>query len=324
MLAGAGDIAFSLLCSKANEIVAIVSNSLEGYLFELKKMAIQEFEHDECIEFLGFEECSVRLLMYQHLEDKISPEAKEYWGENLAFIDQGIMHCGTFEHYLYLFNSKILPLIHSSKTIAQLFETKSNDEQLAFYQNTWKSRLWKLFFSLYFGKRSFGKHPHFDEFEQLNKESFSNHLYQLMGNHLSSKLAQNNEFLRYMFTGSFDTSLPFYLQKENYKIIKARLADLKIVYSSIIEQLKTDNDFSFIHLGESLEIMENKEFANFVNELKPLITQSTVITHWNILSNHSFAENDSDNFHSDKALEESCMIKDKFFFHTRFNLAILK
>ncbi len=320
MLAGAGDSAFSFLCSKANEVVAAVSEPIQGYLFELKKMAIQEFDHDECVEFFGFEECSVRLLMYQHLEDKISPEAKEYWGDNLAFIDQGIMHCGSFEYYLHLFNSKILPLIHSSKTIAHLFETKSEEEQLVFYTNVWKSRLWKLFFTLYFGKRSFGKHPHFEEFEKLNKENFSDHLYQLMGNHLSSKTAQNNEFLHYMFTGSSDTFLPFYLREENYNHIKNRLSDLKITYLPVLEYLKSDNDFSFIHLGESAERMENNEFSSFANQLKSLIKKSTVITHWNVLSNHSFAENDSDAFHSDKALAESFMKQDKLFFHTRFNI----
>lgn len=318
--AGAGETVFSFLTTEASEVVALISNPIEGYVVELKKAAIQEFEQDDCMEFLGFEECPVRLLMYQHLEDKISAEAKEYWGEHLSFIDQGIIHCGDFEHYLHLFNSKVLPIIHSSKTTLQLFETKSAEEQQVFYNNIWKSRLWRLFFTLYFSKTSFGKHPHFDEFSALNKRNFSDEIYQLTENHLSSIAAQNNEFLRYMLTGSFGKNLPFFIREENYNRIKQNLSRLTIVHSAVDEYLVNDNDFTFIHLGESIESIGSEEFKVFGKQLNSLLKKGTTVTHWNILSNHSLAEINSSEFSSDKEFAQSILDQDKCFFHTRFNI----
>lgn len=318
--AGAGELAFSFLTSEASEIVALVSNPVEGFVVELKLAAIEAFSHDDCAEFLGFEDCSVRLLMYQHLENMISPEAKEYWGEHLSFIDQGIIHCGHFEHYLHLFNSRVLPVIHSSKTTLQLLESKSAEDQQKFYSTVWKSRLWKLFFSLYFSKTSFGKHPHFDEFSTLNKRNFSDEVYQLTENHLSSVLAQNNEFLRYMLTGTFGEQLPYFMRSKNYKRIKKNLSRLKIVHSNVTDYLKKDNDFAFVHFGESIEPMGSDEFQYFAIQLTTLLKPETTLTHWNILSNHSFSGSNASAFSSDTALAQEMIKRDKCFFHTRFNI----
>lgn len=318
--AGAGESLFSFLTTEASEVVALITNPVEGYVVELKMAAIEAFSHDDCLEFLGFEDCTVRLLMYQHLEDKISPEAKEYWGEHLSFIDQGIIHCGHFEHYLHLFNSRVLPIIHSSKTTLQLFESKSAEDQQAFYATVWKSRLWKLFFTLYFSKTSFGKHPHFEEFSALNKRNFSSEIYQLTENHLCSVLAQNNEFLRYMLTGSFGNKLPFYIREENYDRVKKNLSRLKLVSSEVTDYLTTDNDFSIIHLGESIEPMEVEEFGHFATKLNVLLKSGTTVTHWNILSNHSFAHHNSNAFSANNELAQQIMKQDKCFFHTRFNI----
>lgn len=320
IIENAGECAFSFLNTNAKEVVALIVDPAQSYIVELKKAAIQSFERDDCLEFLGFEDCSVRLLMYQHLEDKISNEAKEYWAEHLSYIDLGIIHCGKFEQNLKLFSTKVLPIIHSHKTTSQLFERKSSIEQKEFYNNIWKSRLWKLFFTLYFSKTSFGKHLHFDEFTKQNRKNFSQEIYELAENHLSSTQAQENEFLHYMFTGEFGLNTPYFLLEENYEMVKKNLSKLKIVQSSVIDFMKKDAHFTTIHLGDYIETLSNEEFIHFAKEFSHLSKKPTQLTHWNILSNHCFSEINPDKFKREIERSKSINANDKCFFHTRFNI----
>jgi S-adenosylmethionine-diacylglycerol 3-amino-3-carboxypropyl transferase len=323
-IGSAGDNSFSLLVSDPYLVVAVDVNKIQLYLIELKKVAIKNLEHQELIEFLGFCPSSSREKLFSGLKKELSDAARKYWEIHLNQIRKGIVSQGKFENYFHFFSNRILPWIHSDKTISRLFELKSETEQKEFYQKHWNTWRWKLLFKIFFSKYIMGKYGRDPEFLKEVKLSVSDYIFQKAESHLQTMQAQQNFILRYNLTGNFGSLLPHYLQPENLKKIKANIHKLQLMEGYAEDAHAVFGKFQCMNLSDIFEYMNKDVFRKTAKQLVEATDSGGRLAYWNLMVPRKISEAVKDKSYYKEELSTTLSLKDKGFFYNRFIIDEIK
>ena len=122
-VASAGDNVLSLLAEGAEVVAADLSKAQLACL-ELRCAAFRRLPYDELLAFLGVCPSNNRLSTYARLKSDLSSEARSFWTHHQRQLAGGVIHSGKFEAYFTIFRTRVLPLIHSRRTIDRLLENK--------------------------------------------------------------------------------------------------------------------------------------------------------------------------------------------------------
>ena len=282
-IGSAGDNSFSLLTTNPEIVVAIDINKIQLYLIELKKICFEYLSHPEMLEFLGFRPAANRLEMFNKLKAYLGEPALCYWENNLQQIEFGIVNQGKFEKYFQLFSRKILPWIHSKRTVEKLLSTKSAEEQERFYNSTWNSWRWRLLFKIFFSKYVMGKYGRDPQFLKQVKIPVGETILKQTAQHLSSVQAQENFILRYNLTGSFGLLLPHYLQVENFNLIQKNIHKLQIRAGFAENAIQEFGNFDAMNMSNIFEYMDDRLFAETASKLVESLTENGRIAYWNLM-----------------------------------------
>ena len=323
-IASAGDNSFALLTAKPELVVAVDVNKTQLHLVELKKAAIKKLNRQEVLQFLGFTTSSNRAEMFQHLKAEISPEAIAFWEANIALIEGGVIYSGKFENYFRMFSAKILPLIHSQKTVANIFTPKTEREQVEFYDETWNTWRWKLLFKIFFSKYVMGKYGRDPEFLREVKVSVSKTIFDQAAIHLKSAGAQQNFMLHFSLIANFGTLLPYYLQPENFDIIKLYIDNLIIKEGYAHHAIDHFGKFNAMNLSNIFEYMNQKTFESTATALVKGTEKNGKLAYWNLMVPRRISQNFNDEVKYEKEQSINLTKKDKGFFYNRFIIDSIK
>ena len=293
-IASAGDNAFALLTADPQIVVAVDLNKTQLYLTELKAKAIETLDRESYLSFVGFQNSNTRLQTYKLLKQALSTEARTYWDGKAEELEKGIIYRGKFEKYLATFAKRLLPFIHSKRNIERLFDEKSSEEQLIFFDSKWNSFRWKAFFRFFFSKQVmgiFGSDPAFLKQVETNVAST---IKGSADRHLSSIYCQNNPILYYCLHGDFGNYLPLYALEENYAKIKANIQNLHLQLGYAQEAAKRFGDFDAFNLSNIFEYMDEKVFAHTSTSLKSIANKEARMAYWNLMVQREISSIDSD------------------------------
>lgn len=282
-IGSAGDNSFSLLCGDPELVLAVDINAVQLQLIELKKAAFLAFDHAEFLAFLGFRESKGRLELYEKVKEHLSESQLTFWNERLTELDNGIIYAGKFERYFKLFRTRLLPLIHSKKTIDELFEAKTSEQQKQFYTKKWNNWRWKLLFKIFFSKfvmGVFGRDPAFLKEVEVPVGTF---IFGQAERHLSSVNCQRNYFLHFILKGTFGESLPHYARKENFESIKKNCHNLKTFTGFAEDAFKEHTNFTKFNLSNIFEYMNKEQFEAVAQNLIDNATKYSHFAYWNLM-----------------------------------------
>ncbi len=283
-VASAGDNVFALLTLDPETVIAVDVSAVQLYLLELKMAAISQLNREDVLEFLGYRNCQNREEVFGKIKSKMSESAQLYFEKNVATWKQnGIIHSGKFERYFQYFSKYILPLIHSSRTIEELFQRKSADEQRAFFEKKWNSRRWRLIFRVFFSKWVMGRLGRDPEFLKQVTISVSEFILRRAEQQISSIEAQSNPFLRYNLTGSFGELLPFYLSEENFGVIKSRLNRIRLHCGYAEDAIEQYGKFDGMNLSNIFEYMPEQLFRETAIKLSNGLNPNGKMVYWNLM-----------------------------------------
>jgi S-adenosylmethionine-diacylglycerol 3-amino-3-carboxypropyl transferase len=317
-IASAGDNSFSLLLNDPELIVAVDVSEVQLFLVELKKACINNLSQSETLKFLGFEDSNTRKKVFEIIKQDLSPEAQAYWTEHFHQIETGIIHEGKFERYFQLFVRKILPWIHSKKTVAALFKTKSAVEQKEFYHKKWNNWRWRLLFKIFFSKPVMGKFGRDPEFLKQVDVNVSNYIFERAGRELSSTRMFHNFILRYNLTAGFGKTLPHYLQAENYEKIKATISSLVIFKGFAEDAISTYGKFDAMNLSNIFEYLDVETFKKVAGTLKEGLSPQGRMAYWNLMVPRKISGFFPSEINSLSDLSETLQQNDKGFFYSNF------
>lgn len=317
-IASAGDNSFSLLLKEPELLVAVDVSEVQLFLVELKKACIKRLSHAETLRFLGFTEGRDRKTLFESIRGDLSPKALAHWQKHIGQIEQGIIHQGKFERYFQLFVKKILPWIHSKKTVAALFREKSAEQQQAFYHNTWNTWRWRLLFKVFFSRwvmGKFGRDPQFLKQVSLN---VSEYIFGSAERQLSGTQVFQNFILRYNLTAGFGNLLPHYLQPQNYERIKSQ-TDKLVVHQGFAEgAIATYGTFDAMNLSNIFEYLDAELFQSLAEKLTKGLNKEGKLAYWNLMVQRKVSDSLPAEIRELKELSEKLKSKDKGFFYSNF------
>jgi S-adenosylmethionine-diacylglycerol 3-amino-3-carboxypropyl transferase len=323
-IGSAGDNSFSLLTTNPGIVVAVDINKIQLHVIELKKAAIKKLNYEEVLQFLGFSFCEKRTQLFDHIKKELHTEAFNYWSRNLQIIHKGVIYSGKFEKYFAIFSKRILPLIHSKKTVIKLFSTKTKKEQEIFYNRTWNSWRWKLLFKIFFSRYVLGKLGRHPEFLKEVEVPVSQTIYNKAAFQLQSVEAQNNFILNFCLNGHFGMLLPHYLRRENFEIIKTNI-DCIVIKEGFAQQAIHDyGKFDAMNLSNIFEYMDIKKFVATAEALLKGMEKNGKMGYWNLMVPRKISKMFPGKVHYEKELSLVLTSKDKGFFYNEFIIDTIK
>lgn len=319
-IGSAGDNSFSLLTTNPEIVVAVDINPVQLFVIELKKLAIQHMDYDDFLGFLGFREMNgeQRIQLYKSLHLLLPFEARSYWNGHENLIKSGFIREGKFEKYFHLFRTKVLPWIHSSQTIKQLFEEKSAQAQKEFYDKNWNTWRWRALFSIFFSKPVMGRLGRDPEFLKQVNLDVADFIFSRAERQLSSPFAQTNYFLRHILAGDFSKSLPHFAREEHFEHIKSNIGALHIVKGLAEQVFETYGMFQYANLSNIFEYMDANTFETVGTQLAKGISAGGRLAYWNLMVPRRLSHTFPQHFSWQKQISQDFTAMDKGFFYQSF------
>lgn len=318
-IASAGDNSLSLLAG-GGEVVAADLNPAQLACCELRRELIRLLGREEFMQFAGIQACSDRLATYRRVKASLSQEARDYWDSRPDVIANGFIHSGKFEHYFQLFRRRIIPLIHSRKTVSRLLAPKSREEQMAFYDKTWNNWRWQVLFKVFFSRFVMGRVGRDPEFFRHVEGGVSNRILARTRYALTELETSVNPYLGYILTGNFGVSLPHYLQEGNYRRIKANIDGLVIRRGAIDEVAEHYGPESFdgFNLSDIFEYLSTQQYGNVYSRLLGTARPGARFAYWNMLVPRACPDHLKPHIQALDDEASRLFKQDRAFFYSRF------
>jgi len=317
-IASGGDNSFSLLVTNPALVVATDINPIQLKLITLKKAAIQCLSREEYLELLGLSPSSSRWELYAKIRQAMPLDTRKFWDFRKQMIEGGLVFNGKFEKYILFFAKRILPFIHSKKSVFELLAEKTGEEQREYYYKKWNTWKWRLFFKLFFSRLILGNYGRDPAFFKEVDVSVSKSIFQKVEAYLTSTGVQNNYMLHFILTGTYGGYLPHYVQKEHYPKIKENIGKLVIAEGLAQNAMKKYGDFDYFNLSDIFEYMDKSTFRTALRSFYNGASKNARFAYWNFMVRRRMSEIFPTLFSYQKELSHKLNRMDKGFFYDRF------
>ena len=220
-ITGSGGRTLDLLTAQPGKIYSVDMNPTQNYLLELKLAGIRNLTYEEFLGFMGVTPSLSRIAYYESCRALLSPDAVNYWDDNLILLEAGVIYQGRWERYFRLLASMIQSFRRNS--LARIFSADSLEEQQDLYRRTWDGPLWRSFLRAisthFIWKNVFGD-PGF--FQHVPREfSVSDYLINRFDAAFRTRLIRQSAFMTLLLRGRFSgEALPLHLQRERFPTLK--------------------------------------------------------------------------------------------------------
>ncbi len=285
-ICSAGDNSLSLLAANPSEVVAFDLNPAQIALGELKRAAMRALGYEEFLAFLGFRESDCREATYRaRIAPLIPVAAQEYFEAHLADVRDGVIHRGKFESYFHIFSRRVLPLVHSRRTVRRLLQDKTPEERRSFYHGTWNNFRFKTALRLFFSRTvmgRLGRDPEF--FRHVAPGSIRHALAGRTAYALTELPTHDNPYLHYILAGTFGDALPYFARRENFDAIRANLGSIRFVLGKLSDLVADARPpFDFMNLSDIFEYMDEALFAETARTIHDCAATGTRVAYYNML-----------------------------------------
>jgi S-adenosylmethionine-diacylglycerol 3-amino-3-carboxypropyl transferase len=318
-IASGGDNSFSLLAEGA-EVVAADLSIAQLACVELKAAAIRKLDHGDVLQFIGIKPSEKRLAIYRDLSCKISETSKAFWDQNTNSIINGICHSGKFENFFRIFRTRILPLVHSRKTIKQLITPKEEEERRTFYQTKWNSFRWRLLFKIFVSRFVMGRLGRDPEFFRYVEGSVADRILERTKHALVNLPLHKNPYLDYILNGNYTQTLPPYLETDKFDLLRKGLDRLTLHQGTIQEAASVYGNAGFdgFNLSDIFEYLDKHLCKTVYGELLETARPGARFAYWNMLVPRSCPEEYTNKVINRKDLADELFRQDLAFFYSAF------
>lgn len=269
-ITASGDRPLNLLNNECSKIISIDANPIQNYLLELKVAAMQVFDYEHYLSFLGGMENRNRKEDFKRLLPYLSQEAAEFWMKNQKMILNGVLYQGSIEKLTKVI-SVVVGLLRR-KNIKKLFAIDDLEEQRRFVKEHWDKKWWRKVFELVLNP-SISKHIVSDDPGLVNVGTSikpGTYIYDRMLACLDRGLAKQNALFSLIFQGHVPAeAFSPYLTKEGTRNIKKRINRLKIQTGEVVQYLESIDQPTFDCFSLS-DIASYMDYPHFERLLKAI------------------------------------------------------
>ena len=317
-IASAGDNTLALLAYAPKRVLAIDLSEAQLACLELRVAAYRALQHGELLELMGSAPSSRRGQLYDACQQNLSPGCRRYWDQRRVLIESGIGSVGKFERYFKTFRTRILPLIHSHSRVRELFQPKSKELRVQFYERHWNNLRWNLLFRIFFSRRVMGTMGRDPEFFRYVEGSVAERILARARYAMTELAPAENPYLKWIMTGGHNGALPFALREENFEMIRRNLGALEWRRCAFEEVLDQEERFDAFNLSDIFEYISVERYKQLLGRIVERSRTGARLAYWNMLAPRSRPESLAGSLEPLSELSESLFKKDKAFFYSAF------
>ncbi len=319
-ISSAGDNALALLAAGAERVVALDLNPVQLACLALRVAAYRELSHTELLELIGSRASTRRRDLYHRCRLQLEADARAFWDAQGDEIDAGIGALGKFERYFGLFRNRIMPLVHSRRTIDRLLQGGDRSAREAFYETRWNTWRWRLLFKIFFSRFVMGRMGRDPNFFRYVEGSVAEHILKHTRYALTELDPADNPYLHWILTGRHGAALPYALQERHFEAIRNRIDNIEWHLLSIEDYLAQYPGVRFdaFNLSDIFEYMSADNYEALLNQLIIAANPKARLGYWNMLVPRKRPQSMSDRLRPLDELAHRLHAQDKAFFYMDF------
>jgi S-adenosylmethionine-diacylglycerol 3-amino-3-carboxypropyl transferase len=321
-IASAGDNSLALLTRRPGRVIALDLSPAQLACVELRVAAYRELSHPELLELIGSNPSKRREALYCRCRPLLGPAARDFWDAHPADVTQGIGSAGKFEHYFALFRTRILPLVHRRRRVAELLRGGTPPEREAFYARHWNTIRWRLLFRIFFSRFVMGRFGRDPSFFSYVEGSVSERILERARYAVTALDPAANPYLQWIMSGRHLTALPFALRPENFEPIRTNLDRLEWHCRPIEDYLDAVGPRAIdrYNLSDIFEYVSGENYHRLLQKLVQCGRPGGRLAYWNMLVPRSRPESMAGQVRPLTDLARKLHREDKAFFYSAFRV----
>jgi S-adenosylmethionine-diacylglycerol 3-amino-3-carboxypropyl transferase len=325
-ICSAGDSALSMLTLDPARIVVVDLSKAQISCLLFRIAAMRELEQQEFLRLIGSRQGTDRDALFDRVMRRLPQDEQAFWQVRRAdVIAHGAGGVGKFERYFRMMRTRLLPLVHSRATIADVF--KPMPEKAArrrFHDKHWNSWRWRLLLQLFFSRFTMGR---------LGRDpAFFDHVEGSVAEHVARRIVHaavdlepaQNPYLHWILREGHGEALPHAWRAENYPLIRERLDRLDIRHGSLEAFVSTGEKADGFNLSDIFEYMNPDMFAQVYGSIIGASHPGARLVYWNMMVPRRAPPQFADTIERLEAEEMRGKAADKAFFYSDFVVEALR
>ena len=321
-IASAGDNALALLTKSPGRVIAIDLSPAQLACLELRVAAYRTLSHGELLELIGSRPSARRLALYARCRVALEPLARTFWDGRSDAVAAGIGGSGRFEHYFALFRKRILPLVHSRRTVAELLRSKPVHQRRTFYEQRWDTWRWRMMFRTFFSRLMMGRLGRDPEFFRYVEGDVAVSLLGRTRHALTELDPSKNPYVHWILTGRHGDELPAALRPGNFDVIRNNLDRLERHCISIEAFLDGcgRGELDRLNLSDLFEYVSPDSYHRTLGAIVRCSRRGARLAYWNMLAPRSRPESLAVYLQPLEDLASRLHRADRAFFYSAFRV----
>jgi S-adenosylmethionine-diacylglycerol 3-amino-3-carboxypropyl transferase len=279
-----GENTLSMLSRAPSQVLAVDLSPAQVACLELKAAGFRVLPYAALLELVGLRESTRQRALYQTVRAALSAPARAYWDANQAVLERGLISAGRFERYFALFRRWVLPLIHASRRVNELFEPRDAAQRLRFYQERWDNWRWQALLRLFFSRAVMGRLGRDPSFFRYVEGAVAAPIFARTERALAELDPSKNPYLQWVAYGRFGSALPHAWREENFEAIRANADRLHVEVMSVEVALANAADRSIdrFNLSDILEYVSEAACEPLFDAIARCGRPGGRVAYWNM------------------------------------------
>jgi S-adenosylmethionine-diacylglycerol 3-amino-3-carboxypropyl transferase len=325
----------NLLLENPKKVISIDCNPGQVALLDLKIAAFKELTHEELWDFLGVriyqkpERISPdqRLVLYGRVSKHLRMESREFFDQHLNQIKEGVIHCGSVEHFFGMYR-KVVRTLYAFDGADRVFFAKTLKEQQAIYSKIFKNRI-RLLNHLILNKVVLGLVKGRHSFKYVNNLNFGRNFNLKLRHAFNHTLLYDNYFLAYILLGAYtaEDHVPPYLKASNFETMKSNIDRLDNRLATLADVLKTEGpqSISKFNLSNIFEWYDTDAFNEVLRETLELAAPGARLCYrYTLARAQPLDRQNSEALEAEKDLADKLFFGDRAFMYESFHVYHLR
>lgn len=318
-ICSAGDNALAMLTLDPKKVVVVDLSPAQIACLKLRIGAFQNLTHPEFLALMGARPSTARKTLLQKALTGCDADTAAFW-KTLA--DDVALHgaggVGKFERYFRIFRTRLLPWVHSKKTLDDIFVPRSKVDRRQFYDtrfNTWR---WRLLLNLFFSRFVMGRMGRDKAFFDHVDGSPAQHVARRIQHAAVDTDPSVNPYLHWIIKGTHADALPMTWRAEYFDVIKSRLDRLDIRPGSLEAFVSTGEKADGFNLSDIFEYMPPDVFAQVYTSVLGASAPGARLVYWNMMAPRRVPAENAGQVTTLTDVEDRLKAIDKAFFYSDF------
>ncbi|MEM9796398.1 MAG: DUF3419 family protein [Pseudomonadota bacterium] len=318
-ICSAGDNALAMLTLDPAKVVVVDLSPAQIACLKLRIGSFRTLTSPELLELMGARPSTRRAALLDRALEPLDEQTAAFWQALKPEVEaHGAGGVGKFERYFRLFRTRLLPLVHSKRTIDDIFVSRPPEARADFLHNRFETWRWKLLLNVFFSRFMMGR--------MGRDKAFFDHVDGSVAAHVTWRIRHaaidmdpaGNPYLHWIMKGTHGDALPMTWRPEYHETIRDRLDRLDIRPGPLEAAIGTGERFDGFNLSDIFEYMAPETYAQVYGDILGAANPGARLVYWNMMAPRRVPSAHAGRVERKNAEEDALKAQDKAFFYSDF------